>query len=159
MRGFGVVLTGTLFSGSVTVGDQVEVYPKALQARVRGLQVHGESVEKSTAGLRTAVNLQGIERTEVFRGDIIGHRDELKKTYMLDVHLEHLADAPRSSENPKPHPVPCRDRRNHGGGYLSSDGMCSSREIAHLPRYGWRNLSSCYPETDSSYGVIRQSSR
>ena len=108
MRGFGVVITGTLFSGSVAVGEQVEVYPKALQARVRGLQVHGEPVDKSTAGLRTAVNLQGLERTEVFRGDIIGHRDELKSTYMLDVHLEHLADAPR--------PLKTRNRiRFHAG--------------------------------------------
>ena len=108
MRGFGVVITGTLFSGSVAVGEQVEVYPRTLQARVRGLQVHGESVEKSTAGLRTAVNLQGLERTEVFRGDIIGHRGELKPTYMLDVHLEHLADAPR--------PLKTRNRiRFHAG--------------------------------------------
>ncbi len=108
MRGFGVVITGTLFSGSVAVGEQVEVYPKALQARVRGLQVHGESVGKSTAGLRTAVNLQGLERAEVFRGDIIGHRGELKTTYMLDVHLEHLADAPR--------PLKTRNRiRFHAG--------------------------------------------
>ncbi len=108
MRGFGVVITGTLFSGSVAVGEQVEVYPKALQARVRGLQVHGESVEKSTAGLRTAVNLQGLEHTDVFRGDIIGHRDELKTTYMLDVHLEHLSDAPR--------PLKTRNRiRFHAG--------------------------------------------
>ena len=96
MRGFGVVITGTLFSGSVAVGEQVKIYPKGHQARVRGLQVHGESVEKSTAGLRTAVNLQGLERTDVFRGDIIGHRGELKTTYMLDVHLEHLADGPRA---------------------------------------------------------------
>ena len=108
MRGFGVVITGTLFSGNVAVGEQVEIFPKALQARVRGLQVHGESVEKSTAGLRTAVNLQGIERAEVFRGDIIGHRGELKTTYMLDVHLEHLADAPR--------PLKTRNRiRFHAG--------------------------------------------
>ena len=108
MRGFGVVITGTLFSGSVAVGEQVEVYPRTLQARVRGLQVHGESVEKSTAGLRTAVNLQGLERTEVFRGDIIGHRGELRSTYMLDVHLEHLADAPR--------PLKTRNRiRFHAG--------------------------------------------
>ena len=108
MRGFGVVITGTLFSGNVTVGEQVEVFPKALQARVRGLQVHGESVDKSTAGLRTAVNLQGLERAQVFRGDIIGHRGELKKTYMLDVHLEHLADAPR--------PLKTRNRiRFHAG--------------------------------------------
>ena len=108
MRGFGVVITGTLFSGSVAVGEQVEVYPRTLQARVRGLQVHGESVEKSTAGLRTAVNLQGLERTEVFRGDIIGHRGELRSTYMLDVHLEHLTDAPR--------PLKTRNRiRFHAG--------------------------------------------
>lgn len=108
MRGFGVVITGTLFSGGVSVGEQVEVYPKALQARVRGLQVHGEPVEKSTAGLRTAVNLQGLERNDVFRGDIVGHRGELKTTYMLDVHLEHLADAPR--------PLKTRNRiRFHAG--------------------------------------------
>lgn len=108
MRGFGVVITGTLFSGSVSVGEQVEIYPKDLHARVRGLQVHGESVEKSTAGLRTAVNLQGIERADVQRGDIIGHRRELKSTYMLDVHLEHLADAPR--------PLKSRNRiRFHAG--------------------------------------------
>ena len=60
MRGFGVVITGTLFSGSVSVGERVEIFPKGHQARVRGLQVHGESVKKSTAGLRTAVNLQGL---------------------------------------------------------------------------------------------------
>lgn len=108
MRGFGVVITGTLFSGSVSVGEQVEIYPKDIHARVRGLQVHGESVEKSTAGLRTAVNLQGIERADVQRGDIIGHRRELKSTYMLDVHLEHLADAPR--------PLKSRNRiRFHAG--------------------------------------------
>ena len=108
MRGFGVVTTGTLFSGSVAVGEQVEIYPKGIQARVRGLHVHGESVEKSTAGLRTAVNLQGLELTEVFRGDVIGHPGELKTTYMLDVHLEHLADAPR--------PLKTRNRiRFHSG--------------------------------------------
>ena len=96
MRGFGVVVTGTLFSGSVALGERVEILPGGLQARVRGLQAHGESVKKSTAGLRTAVNLQGVERGEVFRGDIVGRPGELKPTYMLDVHLEHLPDAPRA---------------------------------------------------------------
>ena len=96
MRGFGVVVTGTLFSGSVALGERVEILPGGLRARVRGLQAHGESVKKSTAGLRTAVNLQGVERGEVFRGDIVGRPGELKPTYMLDVHLEHLPDAPRA---------------------------------------------------------------
>ncbi|MEE9276021.1 MAG: selenocysteine-specific translation elongation factor [bacterium] len=108
MRGFGAVVTGTLFSGSVRVGDRVETYPRGRQARVRGLQVHGEAVETATAGLRTAVNLQGVERAEVNRGDVLGHAGELKPTYMLDVRLEHLADAPR--------PLKTRDRvRFHTG--------------------------------------------
>ena len=59
MRGFGAVVTGTLFSGSVRVGKRVQLYPGALEARVRGLQVHGEAVEEATAGSRTAVNLTG----------------------------------------------------------------------------------------------------
>ena len=90
------------------LASRLKFIPRTLQARVRGLQVHGETVEKSTAGLRTAVNLQGLERTDVFRGDIIGHRGELKTTYMLDVFLEHLVDAPRPLKNPESHSVPCR---------------------------------------------------
>ncbi len=108
MRGFGVVITGTLFSGSVGLGEQVEIFPSGHQARVRGLQAHGTPVKKSTAGLRTALNLQGVEHAEVSRGDIVGRRGELKTTYMLDVHLEHLPDATR--------PLKTRDRiRFHAG--------------------------------------------
>ncbi len=95
MRGFGAVVTGTLFSGSVKVGDRVQLFPGAAEARVRGLQVHGEAVEEAAAGTRTAVNLQGIERMEIARGDVLGRAGELKSTYMLDVRLEHIADAPR----------------------------------------------------------------
>ncbi len=108
MRGFGVVITGTLFSGSVALGEQVEILPLGHQGRVRGLQVHGKPVKASTAGLRTAVNLQGLERAEIFRGNTICRRGEMKATYMLDVHIEHLADAPR--------PLKTRNRiRFHSG--------------------------------------------
>ena len=60
MRGFGVVVTGTLFSGSLHLDDRVEVLPQRETARVRGLQVHNHSVPEAVAGQRTAVNVQGL---------------------------------------------------------------------------------------------------
>jgi selenocysteine-specific elongation factor len=96
IRGFGTVVTGTLFSGSIRVEDRVEIYPKGIQAKVRGLQVHNESVSEAMAGQRTAVNLQGIEKVELERGDVLGRPGEFAPTFMLDAVLQHLADAPRA---------------------------------------------------------------
>jgi selenocysteine-specific elongation factor len=108
MKGFGAVVTGTLFSGAVRVGERVQIFPGDAEARVRGLQVHGEAVEEAVAGTRTAVNLQGVERMDIERGGVLGRAGELKATYMLDVRLEHIPDAPR--------PLKTRDRvRFHTG--------------------------------------------
>jgi selenocysteine-specific elongation factor len=95
IRGFGTVVTGTLFSGTVHVEDRVEIYPKGLQVKVRGLQVHNHSVPEAVAGQRTAVNLQGIEKVELARGDVLGRPGEFAPSFMLDAVLQHLADAPR----------------------------------------------------------------
>jgi selenocysteine-specific elongation factor len=95
IRGFGTVVTGTLFSGAVRVEDRVEIYPKKIEAKVRGLQVHNESVSEAVAGQRTAVNLQGIDKVELERGDVLGRPGEFTATFMLDALLQHLADAPR----------------------------------------------------------------
>lgn len=95
IRGFGTVVTGTLFSGSVRVEDRVEIYPKNLQVKVRGLQIHNQSVVEAVAGQRTAVNLQGIEKVELARGDVLGRPGEFMPTFMLDATLQLLADAPR----------------------------------------------------------------
>ncbi|MFQ5894704.1 MAG: selenocysteine-specific translation elongation factor [Nitrospinota bacterium] len=108
MRGFGAVVTGTLFSGQVKVGERACIYPALRGARVRGLQVHGAATEGAWAGMRTAVNLQGVEKADVARGDVLGHPATLKPTFMLDVSLEHLEDAP--------HPLKSRARvRFHAG--------------------------------------------
>jgi len=108
IRGFGAVVTGTLLSGCVRVGDRVQLFPGSSEARVRGLQVHGKAVKEATAGMRTAVNLQGVERMDIERGNVLGRPSELKSTYMLDVHLEHIPDSPR--------PLKTRDRvRFHTG--------------------------------------------
>jgi selenocysteine-specific elongation factor len=95
MRGFGVVVTGTLFSGSLRLDERMEVLPQRETARVRGLQVHNQTVPVAVAGQRTAVNLQGLDRTEIQRGDVLVTPGRFPVTYMLDVTLTLLADAPR----------------------------------------------------------------
>ena len=95
MRGFGVVVTGTLFSGSLHLEDRIEVLPQRETARVRGLQVHNHSVAEAVAGQRTAVNLQGLEKADLQRGDVVVTPGRFPVTYMLDVTLTLLANAPR----------------------------------------------------------------
>lgn len=99
MRGFGAVVTGTLFSGSLRLEDRVEILPSRLSARVRGLQVHGQSVSTAVAGQRTAVNLQGIDKADLQRGDILATPGRFPMTHMLDVTLSLLAEAPRPLGN------------------------------------------------------------
>jgi selenocysteine-specific elongation factor len=99
MRGFGAVITGTLFSGSLRLEDRVDILPSGLTARVRGLQVHSQTVTEAVAGQRTAVNLQGIEKTQLQRGDILATPGRFPMTHMLDVTLTLLADAPRPLKN------------------------------------------------------------
>ncbi len=94
MKGFGAVVTGTLTSGTIVVDEEVEVLPRGAKARVRGLQVHGEAVERALAGQRTAVNLQGIEMSEVVRGDTLARPGTLLPSMMLDAELEVLASSP-----------------------------------------------------------------
>ena len=94
MKGFGVVVTGTLTSGTIAVDEGVEVLPLGTKARVRGLQVHGEAVERALAGQRTAVNLQGIEMSEVVRGDTLARSSTLLPSMMLDAELEVLVSSP-----------------------------------------------------------------
>ncbi|MFC1824263.1 selenocysteine-specific translation elongation factor [Thermodesulfobacteriota bacterium] len=99
MKGFGSVVTGTTASGLMTTGDEVTIYPQGLTCRVRGIQVHGHEVKEVQAGLRTAINLQGIEKAQIRRGNVIGAKDALRPTYMVDVQLDLLPSAPRKLKN------------------------------------------------------------
>ena len=74
IHGAGTVVTGTLWQGTLTCGDRVTVLPSALEARVRGLQVHDRSLEFASAGQRVAVNLGGVRRDQVRPGDVISGR-------------------------------------------------------------------------------------
>ena len=93
MRGFGTVVTGTSISGSIQVGDNVSIFPQGGTARIRGLQVHGKTVEKAEAGSRTAINLQGLEKNDIKRGNVIASENSLTPTYMVDIELHLLKSA------------------------------------------------------------------
>ncbi|MSM39014.1 MAG: selenocysteine-specific translation elongation factor [Geobacter sp.] len=95
VAGFGTVVTGTLLSGQVSVGDEVEILPSGLVSRIRGVQAHGSKAEKGTAGQRLALNLQGIDLDQVQRGDVVTPRGVYRATRIVDVHLDHLKSSPR----------------------------------------------------------------
>jgi selenocysteine-specific elongation factor len=99
MRGFGTVVTGTLFSGTLRLEDRVDIQPAGVTARVRGLQVHNLSVGEAIAGQRTAVNLQGLEKADLQRGDVLVTPGRYPATYMLDITLTVIKDAPRPLKN------------------------------------------------------------
>lgn len=90
MKGFGTVITGTLMSGSIHVGDDIMVYPSQIVSKVRGVQVHSHSVETAGPGTRTAINFQGLDKDSVNRGDILSTPGSLIETYMVDAHFHYL---------------------------------------------------------------------
>ena len=133
------------------------MYPRGVQAKVRGLQVHGHPVPRRPAGQRTAVNLQGVERAAIERGDVVAPAGTLVPTLLLDGTLELLEDAPR--------PVKTRDRvRFHVG---TSEIMArvlpldrpelAPGEIRPSRASGWRRRWWRCPGTASSCGRTRRS--
>jgi len=92
MKGFGTVVTGTLVAGDLAAGEEVEALPSGRRARVRGLQVHGEAVERAAAGTRTAVNLAG-DVEGLARGEVLVRPGTLRPTSMIDVEVSLLPGA------------------------------------------------------------------
>jgi len=101
MRGFGTVVTGTTISGSIEVGREVTIYPKGIESKIRGIQVHHQDVPSVRAGSRTAINLQGVEKEVITKGEVVAEKDSLKPTYMVDTLLEYLESNPKKLQNRK----------------------------------------------------------
>lgn len=95
VAGFGTVVTGTLLAGEIKIGDELELLPRGIPGRVRGIQAHGLKSEIGQAGQRLAVNLQGIDLNQVHRGDVVVPANVFRTTRRVDVRLDHLAAAPR----------------------------------------------------------------
>ncbi|PIE64324.1 MAG: selenocysteine-specific translation elongation factor [Desulfobacterales bacterium] len=90
MKGFGSVITGTSISGRAALGDEIRLFPTNRTAKIRGIQVHGESVAVVEAGHRTAINLQGVDTDEISRGMVAADPDCLQPNYMLDCSFLYL---------------------------------------------------------------------
>lgn len=96
MKGFGTVVTGTLLSGSISTEQEVEILPKGITTRVRGIQTHNQAVQRSLAGQRTAVNLQGVDKDQLSRGDTVVNPGFFSPAKTLDAKLDLLAQSPRT---------------------------------------------------------------
>ncbi len=92
--GFGTVVTGTLVEGAVSIGDEVMIYPRQTKARVRGVQNHDRPEASASAGMRTALNLAGLGKGGVRRGDTVAKLNSMSLTTQIDVKLNMLRDAP-----------------------------------------------------------------
>ncbi len=93
MAGFGTVVTGTLWSGKITTGDTLEVLPQRRTVRVRGVQSHGNAVDAGAAGSRVAVNLVGLEKDEIQRGDVLGTPGVFQPVLQMDARVRLLRHA------------------------------------------------------------------
>jgi selenocysteine-specific elongation factor len=139
IAGFGTVVTGTLTDGSLSIGQEVEIQPQGLKARIRGLQTHKQKIKQAVPGSRVAVNLSGVSKEDLQRGDVVTTPGWLRGTVLVDVRLDYLAD--------NPHPL----RHNQEVKFFSG----ASEVLAHvrllgdemlLPgQTGWVQLRLAYP--------------
>ncbi len=95
ISGFGTVVTGTLVDGSFETGQEVEILPQGLRARIRGLQTHKKKLQRALPGSRVAINLSGVSKNDLARGDLVTVPRWLHPTVLVDVRLDYLADTPR----------------------------------------------------------------
>ncbi len=92
ISGFGTVVTGTLIGGSLRIGEDMEILPQGLKARVRGLQTHKQQEEVAQLGSRTAVNVSGVEVGQIERGQVLARPGQFQPTRRLDVRFRLLGD-------------------------------------------------------------------
>jgi len=93
IAGFGTVVTGTLIDGRLRVGQEVEILPQGLKARIRGLQTHKQKIEEAVPGSRVAINLTGVSTDQLQRGDVVTTPGWLEPTPLIDVRLQILSNA------------------------------------------------------------------
>ena len=99
VSGFGTVVTGTIISGRIKVGDTVEVYPSKVVTKVRGIQIHDKPEEFGEAGQRCAINLANIKISEISRGDVVSKENIMEPSFSIDCALYYLKSAEKPLVN------------------------------------------------------------
>ena len=99
LKGFGTVVTGTVLSGSLRQDEEVQQFPQQRSVRIRGLQAHSQTVSEVFAGQRAALNLAGITKEEIQRGDQLAKEGSLLTSYMLNASLTLLEDVSAALKN------------------------------------------------------------
>jgi selenocysteine-specific elongation factor len=99
MKGFGTVITGTVASGTIRVGDMIMIYPSLVSSKVRGIQVHSQSTEEASAGMRTAINFQGLEKTAINRGEVVSIPDGMRNSHLVDARMHYLSSNKKPIKN------------------------------------------------------------
>ena len=94
VKGFGTVVTGTVLSGEIKVGEEVEIMPSGQRAKIRSLQSHNQPLDSITRGQRAALNLVGVSKEQIERGMIVATLGAFVKTNLLTVYIESLPSAP-----------------------------------------------------------------
>ncbi len=135
VAGFGTVVTGTLIDGSLSIGDEVEILPRGLPARVRGLQTHKTKVERAVPGSRVAINLSGVELADVKRGDVVASPGWLRPTLLLDARFEHLSQSRGNSPGPLKHNAEVKFF--HGAAEVTAHMRLLGDEVLPPGRAGW----------------------
>ena len=99
MQGFGTVVTGTLMDGNVRTGDDIVIYPEGTKAKVRGIQTYGKDTDTAVAGQRTAINLSGVSKEDIDRGDVVAYPGAVTITSMIDAEISIFSSADRAVLN------------------------------------------------------------
>ena len=153
ISGFGTVVTGTLIDGSLAVGQEIELAGSQQRARIRGLQSHKTKVTSAEPGVRLAVNLSGISRDDIERGELLTSPGWLRPARRLDVRIRMVNDAP--------HPL----KHNEGVTFhlFTSESPARVRlldaEQLEAGTEGWVQLllSEALPVVKGDYFVVRSS--
>ncbi len=98
IKGSGTIVAGTVLSGSLKPGDRIEILPTGINARVKRIQTHNKDIAVGRIGERVAINLPGIKKEDVKRGDLVATPDHYRPTYMLNARLDLLSSAAKPLE-------------------------------------------------------------
>ncbi len=154
VAGFGTVVTGTLSDGHLATGQEVEVVPAGFKARVRGLQTHKRKIDQAVPGSRVAVNLTGVSKEQVNRGDVLALPGTLFPTVLVDVHMRMLADAPHELQHNQPVEFYC------GAAEVAAHTRLLDAEILAPGASGWVQLRLTSPVAvqRGDHFILRQAS-